>query len=220
MENYYEILEVSPDASFQTIKSAYRRLAILLHPDKNTAPDATEAFQRLGRAWETLKSTEKRNTYDTLLAAERRRSQPSEARATPAAPKRDYGTATEEDAFLDDMLSSVWYQERYGVPPRSAGPSKDLQDESEIAAAENELRSLNDDYEKRLINVIERVRKEYSNRGLWMSEGQLRAAAEAELNMKSLRMRINALKESIRKGFEQRLRECNEAQKGTRTEGF
>lgn len=44
-EDYYMILEVEPIASPQQIISAYKRLALKLHPDRNRKHDATEAFQ-------------------------------------------------------------------------------------------------------------------------------------------------------------------------------
>jgi curved DNA-binding protein CbpA len=44
-EDYYMILEVEQTASPQLINSAYRRLALNLHPDRNRSPNATEAFQ-------------------------------------------------------------------------------------------------------------------------------------------------------------------------------
>jgi curved DNA-binding protein CbpA len=71
-KNYYEVLEVSATASFETIKASYRKLALRLHPDKNKARNATRAFQRLGRAWETLKDEEKRAKYDSRLRREAR----------------------------------------------------------------------------------------------------------------------------------------------------
>jgi curved DNA-binding protein CbpA len=71
-KNYYEVLEVSRTASFETIKASYRKLALRLHPDKNKARNATRAFQRLGRAWETLKDEEKRAKYDSRLRREAR----------------------------------------------------------------------------------------------------------------------------------------------------
>lgn len=41
----YKVLEVDPTASRQLIISAWKRLAFKLHPDRNPAPNATEAFQ-------------------------------------------------------------------------------------------------------------------------------------------------------------------------------
>lgn len=50
-EDYYAILEVSQTASSDTIRKSYRRLAVLLHPDKNpNRPDATAAFQLVSLA--------------------------------------------------------------------------------------------------------------------------------------------------------------------------
>ena len=43
--NYYEILEVDKDASEGELKKRYRSLALNLHPDKNSAPKADEAFK-------------------------------------------------------------------------------------------------------------------------------------------------------------------------------
>ena len=54
MTDYYEILEVSREATKEEIKSAFRKKARTLHPDVNKAPDAEEKFKELGKAYETL----------------------------------------------------------------------------------------------------------------------------------------------------------------------
>lgn len=64
MADYYEILEVSREASKEEIKSAFRKKARTLHPDVNKAPDAEEKFKELGKAYETLMDDNKRATYD------------------------------------------------------------------------------------------------------------------------------------------------------------
>jgi molecular chaperone DnaJ len=63
--DYYEILGVARDADAKNIKSAYRRLAHKLHPDKN--PDDKEAaihFREITEAYEVLSDDNKRRYYD------------------------------------------------------------------------------------------------------------------------------------------------------------
>ena len=43
--DYYDILEVDKDASDSDLKRQYKRLALALHPDKNSAPKADDAFK-------------------------------------------------------------------------------------------------------------------------------------------------------------------------------
>lgn len=50
----YVVLGVAADADLQTIKKAYRRLAMRLHPDRNPDPAAHEAFKRLQAAYAEL----------------------------------------------------------------------------------------------------------------------------------------------------------------------
>src|SRR6266446_6462950 len=64
-QDYYEVLGVSRTATDQEIKSAYRRLAIRHHPDKN--PDdaaAEEKFKEAAEAYAVLSDAEQRRRYD------------------------------------------------------------------------------------------------------------------------------------------------------------
>ncbi|MCJ1481131.1 hypothetical protein MMC06_001287 [Schaereria dolodes] len=65
-KDYYKILGVEKDAGDNEIKKAYRKLAIVWHPDKN--PDneeAAEKFKEIGEAYETLSDAQKRQRYDS-----------------------------------------------------------------------------------------------------------------------------------------------------------
>ncbi|GBP63666.1 DnaJ homolog subfamily B member 12 [Eumeta japonica] len=63
-KDYYEILGVTKDAPDSEIKKAYKKLALQLHPDKNHAPGAAEAFKVIGNAAAILTDPEKRKQYD------------------------------------------------------------------------------------------------------------------------------------------------------------
>ena len=64
-EDYYKLLEVNRDASFEEIKKAYRRLSMIHHPDKNgNCEESTIKFKQLANAYETLSDEDKRMMYD------------------------------------------------------------------------------------------------------------------------------------------------------------
>ncbi|KAH7433325.1 hypothetical protein KP509_07G063900 [Ceratopteris richardii] len=62
--NWYDILEVDPLADENTIRKQYRRLALLLHPDKNKAVGAEAAFKHISEAWNVLSDKNKKAAYD------------------------------------------------------------------------------------------------------------------------------------------------------------
>ncbi|WP_246987951.1 DnaJ domain-containing protein [Halorientalis marina] len=65
-ESYYETLDVSPDASPEEIRAAYRAKVKETHPDVSDEPDARERFQRVQRAKEILTDEDERERYDRL----------------------------------------------------------------------------------------------------------------------------------------------------------
>jgi molecular chaperone DnaJ len=63
--DYYETLGVSRDAENGTLKSAYRKLALQYHPDRNpNDPQAAERFKEASEAYAVLSDPEKRARYD------------------------------------------------------------------------------------------------------------------------------------------------------------
>jgi molecular chaperone DnaJ len=65
--DYYEVLGVSRDADDAALKSAYRKLALMHHPDRNpNNPDATDKFKEASEAYAVLCDPEKRARYDRL----------------------------------------------------------------------------------------------------------------------------------------------------------
>lgn len=63
--DYYEILEVSRNATKEEIKKAYRQQALKFHPDKNPGnKEAEEKFKEAAEAYEVLGDDEKRSRYD------------------------------------------------------------------------------------------------------------------------------------------------------------
>ena len=67
-KDYYKILDVKRDASETDIKQSYRRLARKYHPDVSKVANAEDRFKELGEAYEVLKDSEKRKSYDQLGA--------------------------------------------------------------------------------------------------------------------------------------------------------
>lgn len=62
--DYYEILEIQRGSSQDTIKKAYRKLALKYHPDRNPDPSAEEKFKQINEAYEILSDENKRAKYD------------------------------------------------------------------------------------------------------------------------------------------------------------
>lgn len=66
-KNFYEVMGVEQGVSIGELKKAYRRLSLLIHPDKNKEPDAEEKFRQLVAIYEVLKDDGKRQLYDNVL---------------------------------------------------------------------------------------------------------------------------------------------------------
>lgn len=81
--DYYQVLEIKPDAKPDEIRKAYFRLAKMYHPDLSTGGDSaenTECFLNIQKAYEILSSVEKRRNYDAI----HRQTRPGEGAAATA----------------------------------------------------------------------------------------------------------------------------------------
>lgn len=62
--DYYEVLGVAKSASSAEIKSAYRKLALEWHPDRNKSPQANDKFKEINEAYAVLSDSTKKQQYD------------------------------------------------------------------------------------------------------------------------------------------------------------
>jgi curved DNA-binding protein CbpA len=93
---YYDVLGVQPTASELEIKKAYRKLAIVHHPDKNpNDPTAHEKFQEIGEAYQVLSDKDLRVAYDKFG---KDHAKPQEGFADPA---EFFSSIFGGDAFTD-----------------------------------------------------------------------------------------------------------------------
>ncbi|KAK7281631.1 hypothetical protein RIF29_09788 [Crotalaria pallida] len=63
-KNYYEILGVEKSCTVEDVRKAYRKLSLKVHPDKNKAPGAEEAFKAVSKAFQCLGNEESKRKYD------------------------------------------------------------------------------------------------------------------------------------------------------------
>ncbi|KYM98316.1 Chaperone protein dnaJ 2 [Cyphomyrmex costatus] len=108
LKNHYDTLNINPHATQNEVKSAYYKLTLQYHPDKNKSEYAKQKFQDISEAYKVLSNYEQRKIYDqdTML-----RRQPE-------------ATVTQEPVFnyKDKVYSGsskfynydVWIQEHYG----------------------------------------------------------------------------------------------------------
>lgn len=50
MSQYHDILEISPNATLEEVKTAYRKKALQFHPDKASGPDTAKKFMEINNA--------------------------------------------------------------------------------------------------------------------------------------------------------------------------
>ncbi|MEE9912067.1 MAG: DnaJ domain-containing protein [Deltaproteobacteria bacterium] len=69
-KDYYDILGITNDATHKQVRDAYRKLALLHHPDRNQDnPEAAERMKAINESYAVLSDPRKRREYDTLRKA-------------------------------------------------------------------------------------------------------------------------------------------------------
>jgi len=107
--SHYETLGVSRTADDKEIKSAFRKLAMQWHPDKNPGDAAAEKkFKEINEAYETLKDADKRHMYDLQTEAPRHREQGRSQSYTSweeaFSRRRQYGNNPNIDEILEELI--------------------------------------------------------------------------------------------------------------------
>ncbi len=106
--DHYQVLGVSPQATAEEIKRAYRRRARELHPDANPDDPTAEArFKELARAYEVLSDPQRRQTYDTYGTDD-----PGASGGSPF------------DGGMNDVFSMLFGQGFGGGQARPSGPPR------------------------------------------------------------------------------------------------
>jgi molecular chaperone DnaJ len=112
--DYYEVLGVDRGASEPQIKSAYRKLALKYHPDRNPGDHkAEEAFKEAAEAYAVLADREKRGMYDRFGHSET-----CSASATCSG-----AGAGEEARSVARIFATTWRSRSTNRPPAPRPPS-------------------------------------------------------------------------------------------------
>lgn len=114
-KDYYAVLGVERSCSGEEIRKAYRRLSLKVHPDKNKAPGAEDAFKLVSKAFKCLSNDQSRRTYDQTGAIEDHEfneQYPNVMRrgaARQRRPARSGFYSYEEDIDPDEVFRSFFY---------------------------------------------------------------------------------------------------------------
>jgi curved DNA-binding protein len=110
--NYYEFLQISPNAEPDTIHRVYRFLAMRFHPDNPETGDS-DKFHLLQEAYETLSDPQRRNQYDITRG-------PSEPEGAPISSTVDFMDNTAGEVNRRLAVLAVLYIRRRNVPDSPA----------------------------------------------------------------------------------------------------
>jgi curved DNA-binding protein CbpA len=148
-EDYYAILGVPQSATLAVIREAYKKCALKYHPDKNNE-DTTAAFQRLARAWETLKDATTRAEYDRIYV---RLPKPKRKRDEDAEVEAEAARARRRREEVDRNASARWSAE--SGQSSGGGQSQFREEAARCERARRWKASAREDYLSRLQQWID-----------------------------------------------------------------
>ena len=108
-KNYYQILNVSTNASLNEVKTAYRKLVIKYHPDKN--PNQQDLFIQIVEAYETLSDPLKRNSYDLSLKStnfSNNKTNPNPTNYSSLIPEIEFFYCNRTQIFSNEIIEFYW----------------------------------------------------------------------------------------------------------------
>ncbi|KAI4498797.1 hypothetical protein M0802_005972 [Mischocyttarus mexicanus] len=111
MTTHYDTLEISPEATKTEIKSAYYKLTMQYHPDKNDSELAKKRFQNISEAYEVLNNDHSRKRYDRSILVKRNIQE--------SIPKNKYTYASTYNSKINPMGNKYfnfdeWTRQHYG----------------------------------------------------------------------------------------------------------
>ncbi|KAF8938599.1 hypothetical protein EDD21DRAFT_167697 [Dissophora ornata] len=112
--DFYKVLGVQKNATEVEIKKAYRKLALQMHPDKNGAPGADEAFKIVSKAFTVLSDPQKRAVFDQHGPENDRNSSVNYDRATPSAQHSGYGRRGATNGFGEEISPEELFNMFFG----------------------------------------------------------------------------------------------------------
>ncbi|CAL5360774.1 unnamed protein product [Camellia sinensis] len=102
-KDYYEILGLAKGCTVDDVRKAYRKLSLKVHPDKNTAPGAEEAFKSVSKAFQCLSDKESRKKYDLVGSDE-----PVYERRAPRRPGQGFNGLYEADIDAEEIFRNFF----------------------------------------------------------------------------------------------------------------
>ncbi|XP_078435841.1 uncharacterized protein LOC144706713 [Wolffia australiana] len=139
--NWYGILKLDPTADEIQIKRQYRKLALLLHPDKNKFFGSEDAFKLVGEAYRILSNRSKRNFYDMKMKMKTKTRLPVDIKQPTPRSKKDSNSCVHNSTSLivkDQKIetSSVTSRTRLKIEIMEEDEAEKLQNHCSDRAAE------------------------------------------------------------------------------------